>query len=142
MMNILCLESKNNMVTREQIFEASLFMLVNSLTSYKWNVTAPINVRKASFNKLLEYNTSIESYINNFTNKNALPLLSASLKNTNTDLLKYVPYISNTLINSYNSLNIPEQISSQNIHNYINKVSRFISNNINNIELGNIIYVC
>ena len=117
-------------------------MLVNSLTSYKWNVTAPINVRKASFNKLLEYNTSIESYINNFTNKNALPLLSASLKNTNTDLLKYVPYISNTLINSYNSLNIPEQISSQNIHNYINKVSRFISNNINNIELGNIIYVC
>lgn len=129
-MNILCLESKNNVVTKDQLFEATIFMMINSTN--KWTVIAPINSDKAKFHKLVKYNSSKRDYISNLINNNAMPILGVTLRNKNktNSLIEIIPFASEILLDSYDTLTIPNTINSNEVFSYIKQISNKISNDI------------
>ena len=136
MINILCLESKNNMVTCGQVFKASLFMLVHSskISPKKWNVIAPTNTTKASYNKIFKYDCNVSSFMHNFVSANSLALASVILGNNGNNKVKYLLEMSRDMDDvislSYINLKIPSLIPINEAHKYIHEVSEQISKNV------------
>ena len=137
-MNILCLESKNNMVTCGQIFKASLFMLVNSskLSPKKWQVIAPIDIKKADFNISFDYDCNVSKFMHTFLSKNSSALANVVLSKDGTvkikNLLDFVTEIDNIVSLTYINLKIPSLIPVEEVPKYIKKVSNLISQDIKN----------
>lgn len=137
MYSILCLEPKNNKVTKEQIFKAAVFLLVykSNVSPRKWNVIVPLDATKASYSELFEYSHIIElKKLDRFIDLNGLALLHVVLSNDSKlkvdYLLEVKPFIKNLLITIYLNLNIPREINSLEAFNYLKEVSNTISNRI------------
>lgn len=133
MLNILCLEQKNELITKSQIFRAAVFLLVYSsnISPTKWSVILPIDTRNASYNKLISYTDKIEpAILDNFLNNNSLALLNIILSNNNkpqiNNFMEVMPYLRTILLKTYSNLSIPDTIHHLDGFKYINLATNLI----------------
>ena len=137
MTNLLCLETKNNMVTKEQVFVSTLTMMVKSnlMSIRKWHVIAPIDYTKARYHQLIKYQSSLdEAYIENFISKNGLTIAQNILVNDKSknfeDVLKLKEFICDILLKTYMLPEIPDYIIAPNVYKYIEMMENSIKENI------------
>lgn len=129
MIYVLCLESKEGMITKEQAFAATLLCIMkeNFSSINKINIITPKDCKVAKYNRIVKYNKSLEeSFITNFIEQYGLTLTFAILnKLPNKDLndlssLKY--YLGDILLRVYADPNIPDLIKYTDAQKYIEMI--------------------
>ncbi len=137
MIYVLCLESKDLMVTKEQVFASTLFCIMKETFSLfnKISIISPANCENAKYNSILKYDSSLEEeFITNFIEQYGLTLSFAVLnKLPNKDIedlysLKY--YLGDILLQAYANPNLPNLINISDINIYIEKIGLSIRDKV------------
>lgn len=131
-MNILCLETKKNMISYGEAFATALFMLVNNnkISPKKWSVIIPNDVTKASYNKLFEYNIDTGKFITEFLENNSAALLSEVLSKNNSqinNLPDLIPNLYGIVSLCYIKLDMPIEIGRSQALEYIKRIAKLLS---------------
>ena len=137
MKNILCLESKNNMVTTSQVFKAALYILCNSdeISPNKWTVITSENLAKEKFSKAYNHNANnVLKYVSNLAKNSALTITSTVLTDEETvKVNRFVQLkgkVEKIVAYTYIHIGIPTFISSKDVDKYIKITYDQITKNI------------
>lgn len=137
MVYVLCLESQNLKVTKEQVFAATLLSIMkeNFNSINKISIISPVTIKAAKYNYLVKYNSSLEDeFITNFIEEYGLTLsfaiLSKEAEKKLDDLVSLKYYLCDILLQAYENPDLPETINTSDINLYIEKIGVNIKDNV------------
>ncbi len=137
MLNVICLESRDKMLSKEQIFVCALSkILEENLKSFSYaNIMVPEDTKTAKYNSLIKYDLSLEEgFFEKFIEENGLAIVYAILVYEQDkefdDILELKKYLEDILLRAYMLPQIPEKVKVEEMDFYIDKITVSIKNNI------------